>query len=149
MSSCAPRAMPSPGQKFWAFIFSTNTWQERTMEQYCAPGFDDDHGFEHRQEDVGKTWRMDAPPVQRSEIASGKFEGVRVAIEQAVKLYGGAGSEQEGVFNLAGLSAALMAQAGLRGVVDGRLCRVILADRNDVEEYGPSDCYRRMKPREG
>ena len=72
--------------------------------------------------------------------------GVRRAIERAVEFYGGEdGSRQEGVFNLACLSQALMEQAGLRGAVDGRLCRVILAGRDDVEQFGPSDCYYRLR----
>lgn len=57
---------------------------------------------------------------------------------------GGSGSDQAGVFNLANLSMALKEQMG--NLVDGHLCRVLLADRDDVEQFGPSDCYRRINP---
>jgi hypothetical protein len=65
-------------------------------------------------------------------------------MERAVALYGGVGSDQEGVFNLAGLSKALKEMS--HEFIGGSLGRVILADRDDVEQFGPSDCYRRIKP---
>ena len=72
------------------------------------------------------------------------IKGIRSAMERAVERYGAAGSSQEGVFNLAGLSNALKEMSG--EFIGGSLGRVILADRDDVEQFGPSDCYRRIKP---
>jgi hypothetical protein len=70
--------------------------------------------------------------------------GIRAAMERAVALHGGAGSDQEGVFNLACFSHALKEMS--HEFIGGSLGRVILADRYDVEQFGPSDCYRRIKP---
>jgi hypothetical protein len=59
-------------------------------------------------------------------------------------MYGGS----DGAFNLTGLSRALGEVAGLKGsVTDGNLCRVILAGRDDVEQFGESDCYWKIKER--
>jgi hypothetical protein len=70
-----------------------------------------------------------------------RIGNVKAAIERAAQLFGGT----DGTFNLANLSHALMEQAGLRGVIDGRLCRVILAGRSDVEMLSPGDCHYRLK----
>jgi len=53
---------------------------------------------------------------------------VRLAVEEAVRSYG-----DSGIFNAAGFSNALMRLAGLKGEADGRLCRVILSGRTDVQ----------------
>jgi hypothetical protein len=66
-------------------------------------------------------------------------------MERAVEFYGAdPQGDQAGVFNLAGFSKALREQTGLFEGVDGKLCRVILADRDDVEQFGTGDCYYRI-----
>jgi hypothetical protein len=72
------------------------------------------------------------------------IKGCRAAIVRAVELYGGAGTDHKGVLNLACLSRAMEEQVGFP--TDGHIGRLLLADRDDVEQFGPSDCYRRIKP---
>lgn len=52
---------------------------------------------------------------------------VRLAMERAVKSFGG-----KNMFNAAGFSNALTYLAGVNGVIDGEIVRVILAGRKDV-----------------
>ncbi len=54
---------------------------------------------------------------------------IRLAMERAVERHGNRG---DGLFNSAGFAVELAALAGLRGALDGRYVRVILAGRDDV-----------------
>lgn len=84
-----------------------------------------------------------------SEPALPPMKGVRAAIERAAELYRGNAdpAEWDGVFNLANLSRAVVEQCRFSAgtVIDACICRVILADRDDVERFGQSDCYYRIK----
>ena len=62
-------------------------------------------------------------------------------MEEAAKRYGGS----DGTFNLCNFSEALTAQYGGKDPVDGHLCRVILADRDDVEMCSQGNSHFRIK----
>jgi hypothetical protein len=54
---------------------------------------------------------------------------IRLAAEEAARNYG----NNENIFNAAGFSNAIMRIAGLKGAIDGRLVRILLAGRQDIE----------------
>jgi hypothetical protein len=63
---------------------------------------------------------------------------IRLAMEQATELYGHNGT----LFNACGFSHRIMKIAGVTGVLDGRLVRVLLAGRMDVEPQPDGSMYR-------
>lgn len=65
---------------------------------------------------------------------------IRLAMEHAVRDFGDNG---DGVFSAAGLSSALCKFADVRGPLDGKVVRVILAGRPDVELL-KGGCHYRM-----
>ncbi len=75
-----------------------------------------------------------------------KQDLVWLAMHQAVESFSGTG-ENDGVFNAAGFSAAMMRLAGLKGVIDGHLVYSILAGRTDVEILQGDAHYRLLGER--
>lgn len=73
--------------------------------------------------------------------SSAPVDAVHEAIVRATHIYGDTG---DGLFNLACFSKAMMDKAGLRGVVDGQLCRVILTGRSDVKQTAANADYWRL-----
>lgn len=67
---------------------------------------------------------------------------IHLAMEEACRKFGG----NDGVFNAAGFSQAMMHHARLRGGIDGLLVRVLLTGRDDVDVLHGGSHYRLRTP---
>jgi hypothetical protein len=66
---------------------------------------------------------------------------VALAAERAANYFGG----NDGVFNAAGFSNALTELANVNGIIDGKIVRVILAGRSDIEVLKGGCHYRLVR----
>ena len=66
-------------------------------------------------------------------------DGLHFAMSRACRKFGGA---DDGIFNLAGLSAAIVEISGLKACIDGEILRALLVGRDDVEEMSGGSHYR-------
>ena len=66
------------------------------------------------------------------------------AMERACRIYGD--ENDGGVFTLSTLSEAICKIAGIKGVIDGDILRVILIGRDDIERL-KGGCHYRLKER--